>query len=173
MRKLPKIITQNEFEVIFKAERLKAVRAAMLLGFEAGMRISEIIGLKGKDGYMRIKPLTPDRVDNASIFIDQGKGRKDRVVPRPKRFNNVAASLLPLKVSRRTLQRHVTELGKKHLGKNISFHTLRHGFVTHLINQGRPIHEVQMLAGHSRMDTTGLYLHASPEKAIEGAREAF
>lgn len=171
-RKLPKIINQEEFEKIFKAEKDKRIKLAMLLGFEGGMRISEIVGLGGKNGW-KINPLTKDRVREASIFISQGKGKKDRIVPRPKRMNSNAIKLLPLTVSRRTLQRRLTELGKKHLEKHITFHTLRHGFATHLIEQGRPMHEIQMLTGHARLDTLSIYLHANPSKAIDGAREVF
>ena len=168
MRKLPKIINQEEFEKIFKAEKDKEIKLAMLLGFEAGMRISEIVGFKD-----RVPALTRDRVDNASIRIISGKGQKDRIVPKPKRINENALKMLPLKVGRRTLQRRVKALGKKVLDKDITFHTLRHGFVTHLIEHGRPLHEVQMLAGHSRLDTTGIYLHANPVKAIQGASDVF
>jgi len=161
MRKLPKIINQEEFEKIFASvpklkkiskKRKKEYQMAMLLGFEAGMRISEIVGHKDK-----VPALTSDNVDEASIRIICGKGKKDRIVPRPKRFNEPAKMMLPLKIKRRMLQNLVTKLGKDILGKHITFHTLRHGFVTHLINQGRPLHEVQMLAGHSRLDSVPSY----------------
>jgi len=165
--KLPKIITQEEFEKIFKAEKNKEYKLAMLLGFEAGMRISEIVGWKD-----RVPALTKDRVDELSIKIISGKGGKDRIVPRPKRLNENAKKLLPLKTSRRALQYEIKKLGKDILGKDISFHTLRHGFCS-LLAQTRPLHEVQMLAGHSRLDTTGIYLHANPKEAINKAREAF
>jgi len=168
MRKLPKVITQEEFEKLFKAEKDKKTRLAMLLGFEAGMRISEIVGLED-----RIPALTKDRVEAASIRIESGKGNKDRIVPRPKRLNETAKNMLPLKIPRRTLQYRVTQLGKKVLDKHITFHTLRHGFGSHLAGMGRPLHEIQMLMGHSRLDTTGIYLHANPTKAIEGASEVF
>lgn len=167
-RKLPKIITRQEYMKLMKAEKDKRVRLAMLLGFESGMRISEIVGLPGK-----IKPLTADKVEPSSIRIESGKGEKDRIVPRPKTFNDGAKKMLPLKIARRTLQRKVTILGKNVLNKHITFHMLRHGFVTECINRGMPLHEVQMFAGHSRLDTTGLYLHADPRKAIERYEEVF
>lgn len=167
-RKLPSPITQEDFEKLFKAESDKKIKLSMLLGFEAGMRISEIVGYGDK-----IKPLSKSQIGPASIKVIGGKGQKDRVVPRPKRMNETALKLLPLKLNRRTLQRKVTILGEKVLGKHITFHTLRHGFGSHLVNQGRPLHEVQMLMGHSRLDTTGIYLHASPDKAVGGARDAF
>ncbi len=182
MKKLPKIITQDEVELLLaftlKIERetksknrklrLKQYRIAMLLGFEGGMRISEIVGWTDK-----VPALTKERVESASIRIKSGKGGKDRIVPRPKRFNQTAVDMLPLQLKRRALQDFITKLGKRVLNKEISFHTLRHGFASHLLNSGRPIHEVQMLLGHSRLDTTGVYLHANPVKAIEGARDIF
>lgn len=181
VKKLPTYITQEEFEKLFadarkleakatgaKKKRIKEIRIAMLLAFEAGMRISEISGLGNK-----IQPLDKSQIEDASIRVISGKGGKDRVVPRPKRFNEAALKMLPLKVSRRTIQRFVTNLCKHTLNKNLSIHKFRHGFCTHLAASGRPLHEVQMLAGHSRLDTTGIYLHANPKKAIDGARGAF
>jgi len=167
MKKLPKIIIQKEFEMLFAAEKEKEYKLAYLLGFEAGMRISEIVGYKDK-----VPALTKENVDELSIKILSGKGSKDRVVPRPKRLNESARNLLPLKMSRRNLQFRFKNLCMEVLNKNLSFHALRHGFCSHLA-QTRPLHEVQMLAGHSRLDTTGIYLHANPKQAIEGAREAF
>jgi len=180
-KKLPKIITQEEFEKLMKETiklerkagkksklKIKQYRLAMLLGFEAGMRISEIVGYKEI-----IQKLSKSQVDVASIKVLSGKGGKDRVVPRPIRFTERALKLLPLKIGRRSLQRFTTALGKKVLNKKITFHTLRHGFGSHLAGQGRPLHEIQMLMGHSRLDTTGIYLHANPAQAIKSAQEVF
>lgn len=178
-RKLPSIITQEEFEKLFaavpkycKKKDIKRFRLAMLLGFEAGMRISEIVGLRMEE-VDKVPALRPIMVEDASIRIVSGKGQKDRVVPRPKRLNETAKNMLPLKIPRRTLQAFIVKLGYKVLQKKISFHTLRHGFGSHLAGQGRPLHEIQMLMGHSRLDTTGIYLHANPKEAINAAREVF
>lgn len=176
MKKLPKIINQEEFEKIFKVvlnskhKKKKHFALAMLLGFEAGMRISEILGYDGKKNT--IIALQKSQIESASIRILQGKGQKDRIVPRPKRMNETAINLLPLKIKRRTMQRYITQLGRSVLNKEITFHTLRHGFGSHLA-QTRPLHEIQMLMGHSRLDTTGIYLHANPKQAIDGARDVF
>ncbi len=177
MKSLPTFITQEEFEKLFssvnkqkhiKKKNKQQYKLAMLLGFEAGMRISEILGLDD-----RILHLTQAQVRDSSILIMSGKGQKDRVVPRPKRMNKNAVDMLPLTIQRRALQHFFKKLGKEVLDKDIHFHTLRHSFCTHLVNEGRPLHEVQMLAGHSRLDTTGLYLHANPRGAVDGAREVF
>ena len=173
MKKLPKIISQEEFEGVFQATlRLKRsdkkrLALAMLLGFEAGMRISEILG------WSNIIPkLEKSNVSDISIRIF-GKGKKERIVPRPKRFNENAKEMLPLKISRRATQTFITKIGRDVLKRNITFHTLRHGFGSHLAGQGRPLHEIQMLMGHSRLDITGIYTHSNPKTAVEGARDVF
>lgn len=173
VKKLPKIISQEEFEKILKKCKKKEVKVAMLLGFEAGLRLSEVVGLK-VNGEFKIFPLTKDKInfDGNSIRVF-GKGNKERIVPLPKRFNQNCFNMLPLKIPRRTLQDNVTALGKKYLGKNISFHTLRHGFATHCLRKGLNLSEVQMFLGHTRMDTTGIYLHADPQEGIKKYGEVF
>lgn len=169
MKRLPKIISQEEFEKIFAAEKNKEYKLAFLLGFEAGLRISEIVGWKDK-----IKPLASEQIDLSGNTIKiLGKGGKERIVPLPNRVNTNALKLLPIKLSRRALQWEIKKLGREILNKDISFHTLRHGFGSHLAGKGRPLHEIQMLMGHSRLDTTGIYLHANPKQAVDGAKAAF
>lgn len=180
-KKLPILLMQEDFEKLYnetlrlerlasdkRRPRIKEYRLAMVLAFEGGLRISEILGYKDK-----VPALTKEQIEPASIRIISGKGGKDRIVPRPKRMNEKAISMLPLKTSRRPLQKFITDLGHKVLNKHMTFHTLRHGFGSHLAGIGRPLHEIQMLMGHSRLDTTGIYLHANPVKAIQGARDSF
>ena len=176
MKKLPKILSIEEYYKIQKyikdkkPPRYEQYQIAIMLGFEAGMRISEILGLDDK-----IKKLEPSQVDLKanSIRINQGKGQKDRVVPLPKNFKQKHFNLLPLTISRRATQTFSQKVGKEVLNKEITFHTFRHGFGSHLAEKGVPLHQIQMLMGHSRLDTTGIYLHANPKKAIENAREVF
>lgn len=176
MKKLPKIISFEEYHKLLDYVKLKKpcrweqYSLAMILGFEAGMRISEILGYKDK-----VPSLTKNKINFQAntIRIESGKGQKDRIVPLPKSFKKKHYAMLPLKLSRRALQDFIKKIGKVMLDKEISFHTLRHGFGTHLASMGRPLHEIQMLMGHSRLDTTGIYLHANPKKAVEGARELF
>jgi len=174
--KIPKIISQEEFELLLKTVQKskhklkKEIMLCMILAFEAGLRISEILGYKGKN---TIQPLQQDQVDQTSIRVIQGKGKKDRVVARPKRVNANAVKMLPLKVQRRTLQRFITVLGKKELNKHITFHTLRHGFATHYYNKTKDILGLQQTLGHSRTDTTSIYAHTNPEETINRIREVF
>ena len=177
-KKLPQIINREEYEKLFLSidkvkyiskKKLQQYKLAILLAGEAGMRISEIVGYKGKN---TIEPLNKSQIENASIRINQGKGKKDRIVPRPKRMNEKAIAMLPLKIQRRALQHFTTKLALEVLGKHITFHTLRHYFGSQCADK-MPLHQVQMLMGHSRLDTTGIYLHANPAKAVENAREVF
>jgi len=178
-KKLPKILSREEFELLLKqAPKVKRVSAknkreyilAMILGGEAGLRISEIVGLEN-----RVPILTKDKIDLQAhtIRIESGKGKKDRVVCVPPRFRENHLRMLPLKIQRRALQHFITKLGKDVLGKEISFHTMRHYFASQLVEKGVPLHQVQMLLGHQRLDTTGIYLHANPIKTIEDARKVF
>ena len=179
-KKLPKIITPEEYEKLFKEaqksklKRKKQYLVAMELSAKAGLRISEVLGFKRKDGTI-IPPLTKDKIDLQAhtIRIDGAKGKKDRIVPCPKTINERAIKHLPLEMKeRRNLQRFIEQIGYKALDKRISFHTLRHYFGTQCAEK-MPLHQVQMLMGHSRLDTTGIYLHANPKQAIENAREVF
>ena len=181
-RKLPNIIIQEEFEKLHdyvygleqrekkskKKLQFRKYRLAMLLAFESGLRISEIIGYQS-----HIPPLSNLCVEASSLRVVSGKGGKDRIVPRPKRMNTNALKLLPIQLHRRTLQHFITTIGQKVLKKHITFHSLRHGFGSHLAGEGRPLHEIQLLMGHARLDTTGIYLHANTKKAIDGARDVF
>lgn len=177
--KLPKIITKEEYEKLFNAVRKskhkkkKYYLLAVVLAAEAGLRISEILGYERKKGEP-IQALAKENVDlpGHRIQIRGAKGKKDRVVPCPKKVRESAIKLLPLKIKRRALQRFITQLGWDVLGKQISFHTLRHYFGTQCA-ETMQLHQVQVLMGHSNLSTTGIYLHANPTKAIEAARDVF
>lgn len=127
----------------------------------------------------RVPPLTFDRFEEKNIRI-LGKGGKERMTPFPIKLFRASGitrvdlkANLPLKVSRRAIQDFIEKLGYEVLGKHTTFHQLRHGFCTHALESGMDIHQVQMFAGHSRLDTTGLYLHANPKKATEKYEEVF
>ncbi len=176
-KKIPKIINQEEFELLLKEtgkskhKWKKQIQVAMLLGFEAGMRISEIVGYVGKKNT--IQSLQRSQIEQSYIRVIAGKGQKDRIVSRPKRLNENALKMLPLKIKRRFLQLYITKLGKDVLGKHITFHTLRHGFATHYYNKTKDIRGLQQCLGHARLDTTAIYSHTNPEDVIKRVQEVF
>jgi site-specific recombinase XerD len=133
--------------------------------YASGLRVSEAANLKVSD------------IDsnNMQIFINQGKGKKDRYALlstsnldilreywkqyQPKTFLFQGANKeRPITV--RTIQK-VFEASKEKAGvkKDASVHTLRHSFATHLLEAGTDICYIQKLLGHTSINTTTIYLH--------------
>ena len=103
-----------------------------------------------------------------------GKGKKERITVTSPFLNETNLKLLPLTIKRRAIQRRITKLGGTVLNKDITFHTLRHGFANYMANEKNiPLSHVQSLLGHSRLDTTGIYTKSNPVNAIESAWEKF
>ena len=169
-QKLIRYIEIEEFKKILAAEKDKSFKLAYVLGFGSGLRISEIIGYNEN-----IKPLTKEKIylEKHQVRII-GKRNKERITIASPWLNKSNIQLLPLKINRRTLQRRFTLLAKKVLGRDISFHTLRHGFGNYMVNvKNVPLPIVQSMMGHSRLNTTGIYTKANPQRAIDTAWEAF
>lgn len=167
--KLIKIISPEEFQKIYRAEKEKEYKLAYALAYGSGLRISEIIGYKRKDGK-EIPALTKEQIDlkTHQIKVIGGKGMKDRITITSPLLTENHLNLLPLKIPRRTLQYHFTKHALDVLGKKMSFHTLRHGFGNYQVNiLNTPMPMVQQTMGHSRLDTTGLYTKANPKQVIE------
>jgi site-specific recombinase XerD len=152
MRKIPKVISHNEFEMIMKATKKKKNRCAYALGYYQCMRVSEVINLR------------KENIDTEAgfIHIKQAKGCKDRDIPimKPAIFY---FRFLPIGVSRQAIHKAIKKIGKKVLDKDINFHTLRHsGASTYLNDKGVDIRNIQKLLGHSRLSTTQIYTHVNP-----------
>jgi len=150
-RKLPKIITLEEFEKILKHVKKPEHKLAFKLGFLCCLRISEILKLQEKDidknrGY---------------LFIEQAKGNKDRYVPIAKPLFKDLKNI-PIKIKRRAIQHAISKISQEAINKKIHFHTLRHSGATFYLNKGMNLREIQQLLGHSRIDTTTIYTHISP-----------
>jgi integrase len=167
MRKLPVAISQDEWRELMKHTLKMHHKVAFLLGFEAGLRISEIVDLEARDiDYAR-----------KSILVRQGKGSKDRVVPLPKGFRATFLQHIPIKCGVRSLERAFKRAAAKakllETKPSLHFHSLRHGFASHMVNKGVPLHHVRTLMGHSNISTTNVYLEMNPKEALEKYEELF
>lgn len=188
--KLITYIKEEEFEKLLKAEKKKEFKLAYLFAFGSGLRLSEIVGYKRKfrtklnketkivekfDDVKEILPLTADKIDlgRRIIRIIGGKGMKDRIVPLFPGFRQEYFKLLPLKIKRSTLQSHFKVLCKRVLGRDCHLHELRHGFAIANKNKGVGISDLQNALGHSRIETTGIYLKADPEDMLKSFNRAW
>ena len=165
--KLPNIMTEMEVEKLFQAPLSLQERCVLGLLYGCGMRISEVSNLKITD------------IDSANkrIKVVQGKGGKDRFTLLPPtlleqlRQYFVAAGkpkeylFTSTQTKRamhvRSMQVEVNKAMEKAGFKSGRFtaHTLRHSFATHMLNQGNNIHVIKTLLGHSKLETTMIYLH--------------
>lgn len=166
-KKLPVAITEEEFTALIKGTNKQHHKLAFLLGYGAGMRLSEVTALLPQNVNIKDK----------SILVVQGKGGKDRIVPMPKGFKESHLKILPLKCKGRALQiafkaasSRAKLLEKK---PTLHFHSLRHGFATRMVSQGVPIHHVRTLLGHSNISTTNVYLEMNPKEALKSYEELF
>lgn len=163
-RKLPKSVRPEEWVELIRVipPKDKMSKVAFLLAYGSGMRISEVI--KCRKEHFREK----------DIFIPESKYGVERVVPIPKGWRNEFFRELPIKKSMRTLERNFKKYSKKaKLSPLYTFHSLRHGFATRLLESGSPINIVQLLLGHANLATTSVYTKANPIDAIKSYEELF
>ena len=155
---LPEVITEGELIKVLKATKDPRHRLAYTLGFYQCMRISEIVNLK------------PEHVNKGMklLFIKQGKGKKDRNIPiAPEVINGLR--YLPIGIGVRALQIALKRKFKGVLGRpELHFHSLRHSGITYYLTKKKwSSLEVQRFAGHSRITTTEIYTHISPQNLID------
>jgi integrase/recombinase XerD len=173
-RKLPVVLSYEEVLAFFDNIPSLKYRAALMVCYGAGLRISEAVALKLSD------------IDSKRglIRVEQGKGHKDRYAMLSPRLLDVLrrycrATLRPpynldhylfpswrrdRHLSTSSLQVACREAAvRAHIAKRVTVHTLRHSFASHLLENGTDIRIIQVLLGHSRIDTTARYAAVSPQ----------
>jgi integrase/recombinase XerD len=179
-RELPPYHSQEEIEALIDQAGIglyhqkqwhKERNKAMILAFcYTGIRKQELLNLRVSD----------INFERRLLFVKQGKGRKDRMIPLSERLIAPLQSQCAGKNARefvfaglnaRSVYRVVTKLARVRGLDGIHPHTLRHYFATRLIELGVNIRVVQELLGHSDLSTTSIYLDVSP-KHLKGAIDA-
>ena len=163
-RKIPNTITEEEFVKLIKKVRKQHHRIAFILGFYQAMRVSEIVNIKPEDV----------KFNEHIIQLKEAKGKKDRHIPIMKPIlmgdQTVIRALkhLPIPCGIRALQIAFNNYTEKILGKRLNIHTLRHSGLTWLhIKKKWDIRKVQQFAGHSKIETTLIYSHVTPQDLVE------
>lgn len=165
VRKLPKSVRPEEWRKLIQKVPTKdyLARIGFLLAYGSGMRVSEV--LRCSSEHFR---------DNNSVFVPESKYGVERVVPVPKGWKKDFTKNIPLQTTARTLQRKFRKYNDAvPLNPRYTFHSLRHGFATRLVESGVPINQVQILMGHSDISTTGIYTKANPMDALKNYEELF
>ncbi len=179
--------TEFEEEIIVQ----KRNRAILELIFSTGMRISEVVNLNRE----QLKIINGQIVDNRIYII--GKGKKQRFVyltPRSIHFLNeylalrvddFPAMFVPTKGTRKATENpYIVRLSQNYIQMKIaeyrrrlgivvptSAHSLRHGFATYIAEEGANPAAIQRLLGHSSLQTTSKYVHASDKFAEKAHRD--
>lgn len=170
-KKLPRVLTYSELEKIFETKLTPLDYAIVELLYSSGIRVSELVNLE-------MKNLDFDQ-NMIKVF---GKGSKERMVPIGKKCIKILKNYLKKrelialkynskpylfldsngkKITRQKVYKIVHSLGENVIDKEISPHTIRHSFATHLLENGADLRVVQELLGHASIVTTQLYTHIS------------
>ncbi len=165
-RRLPVVLSRGEINQILSSIHNRKHRLMLALAYGAGLRVSEVVKLRIED--LDLNELT--------IHLKEAKGGRDRITIFPEKLlpdiqpfaalRNRSDYLFPSerggKLSTRTPQK-VFEIALNHVGikRKASFHSLRHSFATHLLENGVDIRFVQKLLGHRNIVTTQRYTQVS------------
>ncbi len=176
-QRLPKVVSVKEIDEMLHNNLTPLEHVIMELLYSCGLRVSELVNLKIND------------IDLSSKYVRCfGKGSKERIIPIGEQAKFVIKEFLPTRdflikkfglttknllikdnghfVTRQDIYSFIHNQGKL-IHKNISPHTLRHSFATHLLENGADLRVVQELLGHSDVSTTQLYTHISKKRLKE------
>jgi site-specific recombinase XerD len=165
-KRLPVVLSREDIKAVINGTKNLKHKILLALTYAAGMRVSEVIRLKIYDIDLPALTLT----------IRQGKGKKDRISVISK---NLIPELEQLMVGKKnddylfiserggrlteaTAQKVFYQaLRREKIKKPATFHSLRHSFATHLLENGVDVRYVQELLGHANIRTTQIYTHVT------------
>lgn len=171
-KKLPQVLTGKEVERLLaqpKCTDMKGYRDKAMLEmlYATGIRVSELISMNITDvnlagsfirceskGKERIIPLYPAAVDALAVYIQNIRPKMIADIDEQALFVNVNGD----RMSRQGFWKIVKSYQEKaHIDKDITPHTLRHSFATHLLENGADIRSIQEMMGHSDISSTQVY----------------
>lgn len=176
-KRLPTVLTIEDVETILNQTDVNDTlglrdRAILETLYSTGMRRSELTGLKVYDLEL----------DKGIVRINQGKGRKDRLVPigdramawidkyllevRPRLVQEPDDGTLFLTADGTSLGSHLSDLARSYvrranIGKQGSCHIFRHAMATHMLERGADLRIIQAILGHESIESTTIYTHVA------------
>jgi integrase/recombinase XerD len=182
-RSLPKSLTEEEVESLLSAPVVNDPlgnrdRTMLELLYATGLRVSELVNLHTSQVNL-----------NQGVIRILGKGNRERLIPLGEEavrwitefargprteilLERQTEYLFPTRRGDRMTRQAFWHIIKRYarkagVAKDLSPHTLRHAFATHLLNHGADLRVVQMLLGHSDLSTTQIYTHVARERMKE------
>lgn len=171
--RLPEVLSVEEAARLLQAAPGMKYKAALGVAYGAGLRVSEVAHLKvddidstrmlirveqGKGGRDRNAMLSPQLLELLRMWWREGR-KRGVLIPHGWLF---PGQTVTDPISTRQLHRAVQEAAEvAGIRKRVSPHTLRHSFATHLLEQDVDIRVIQVLLGHSKLETTALYTKVS------------
>ena len=186
-RKLPDVLSSEDVDNLLKCPDLESVlglrdKAMLEILYASGLRVSELINLQVSQLDMQV-----------GYLRTLGKGSKERIVPigamAKRGVENYILNSRPALISSRKdggkpEELFVTRRGRgmtrqgfwkllkgyvtqANIRANVSPHTLRHAFATHLLERGADLRSVQQMLGHSDISTTQIYTHILGKRMLE------
>lgn len=171
--RLPSVLSQSEVIQILQAASNEKHKTILFLIYSAGLRVGEVVRLKAED-------IDSNRM---LVKVNRGKGAKDRYtllshialeqlrkyykLYKPERWLFVGGKEGD-HITERTVQRVFEACCiKAKVSKEVSVHTLRHSFATHLLESGVDLRYIQELLGHASTKTTEIYTHVTQKNISE------
>lgn len=176
-RPLPKTLSEEEVELLLNApDESTAIgqrdQAMLELLYSSGLRVSELVNLKismlqippglikvmGKGNKERLVPIGEEAQASLIHYLNEARAELIRGAPSDYVFVSQKLGAMTRQAFWYRIKTYANTAGVK---SNLSPHTLRHAFATHLLNHGADLRVVQMLLGHSSISTTTIYTHVA------------
>ena len=179
-RRLPGVLSETQVDELLAAPDASTAsglrdRAMLELLYASGLRVSELVGLtlnrinltqstvrvSGKGAKERLVPFGEEAADWLERYLARGRpeilaGRVSEAL-----FPSRRAKAISRQAFWQSIKRYALRAG---IDRDVSPHTLRHAFATHLLNHGADLRVLQMLLGHSDLSTTQIYTHVARER---------
>ena len=182
-KKLPKVLTILEVEELLKQPSVQLPtglrdKAMLELLYATGIRVSELISLNisdvnlemgyikcyGKGAKERIIPLGSIAVKCVQDYLAKGRSKLIRTYEEASLFVNHHGNRLTRQGFWKIIKKYAHEAA---INKEITPHTLRHSFATHLLENGADLRSVQEMLGHADISTTQIYTHVTNNRLKE------